>query len=89
MEIKGRIKGNVDAELVLHAMIEYRNYDQAVIVSGDGDFFCLVKYLANNNKLRKLIVPNDKKYSSLYRKHVSYMAGVNRFREKLGIKKEA
>lgn len=89
LEIKGRIKGNVDAELVLHAMIEYRNYDQAVIVSGDGDFFCLVKYLANNRKLRKLIVPNDKNYSSLYRKHVSYIAGVNKLREKMGIKKEA
>jgi len=89
LEIKGRIKGNVDAELVLHAMIEYRNYDQAVIVSGDGDFFCLVKYLANNLKLCKLIVPNDKKFSSLYRKHTSYIAGVNKLREKLGIKKEA
>lgn len=39
LEVRGRIKGNVDAELVLHAMIEYHNYDKAVIVSGDGDFF--------------------------------------------------
>src|SRR3989338_8852343 len=30
-------KGNVDAELVLHSMIEYPNYDKAIIVSGDGD----------------------------------------------------
>src|SRR5687768_3052949 len=42
---EGRIKGNVDAELVLHAMIEYPNYSQAVIVSGDGDFHCLVEHL--------------------------------------------
>ena len=34
------IKGNVDAELVLHSMIQYKNYDKAVIVSGDGDFHC-------------------------------------------------
>jgi len=27
-------KGNVDAELVLHAMIEFQNYEKAVIVSG-------------------------------------------------------
>ena len=26
---EGRVKGNVDAELVLHAMIEFPNYDQA------------------------------------------------------------
>lgn len=35
-----KIKGNVDAELVLHTMIEYENYDKAIIVSGDGDFHC-------------------------------------------------
>ena len=34
----GKIKGNVDAELVLHTMIELPNYEKAVIVSGDGDF---------------------------------------------------
>ena len=42
LEIKRKagifIKGNVDAELVLHTMIEYPNYDKAIIVSGDGDF---------------------------------------------------
>lgn len=32
------VKGNVDAELVLHSMIQYPNYDKAIIVSGDGDF---------------------------------------------------
>jgi uncharacterized LabA/DUF88 family protein len=41
----GKVKGNVDAELVLHAMIEYDNYDQALIVTGDGDLYCLVDYL--------------------------------------------
>ena len=41
----GKAKGNVDAELVLHTMIEYSNYDKALIVSGDGDFYCLVDYL--------------------------------------------
>lgn len=34
----GTVKGNVDAELVLHTMIEYKNYQKAIIVSGDGDF---------------------------------------------------
>lgn len=38
------VKGNVDAELVLQVMHEYQNYNKAVIVSGDGDFYCLVKY---------------------------------------------
>jgi len=34
----GGVKGNVDAELVLHTMIEYQNYEKALIVTGDGDF---------------------------------------------------
>jgi uncharacterized LabA/DUF88 family protein len=62
----GRTKGNVDAELVLHSMIEYVNYDKAVIVTGDGDFFCLVQYLKDNQKLKKLIVPNQYNYSCLF-----------------------
>ena len=41
----GKVKGNVDAELVLQAMIDYGAYDQAIIVTSDGDFHCLVKYL--------------------------------------------
>src|SRR3972149_1070486 len=45
------VKGNVDAELVLHSMIEYPNYDKAIIVSGDGDFYCLVEHLVNKEKL--------------------------------------
>ena len=64
----GRVKGNVDAELVLHAMIEYDNFDQAVIVTGDGDFYCLIEYLRNQGKLFALLVPNFFKYSGLLKK---------------------
>jgi uncharacterized LabA/DUF88 family protein len=66
----GRVKGNVDAELVLHTMIEFPNYEKAVIVSGDGDFHCLIKYLRDKKKLEKLIIPNQKKYSSLLREFI-------------------
>jgi len=61
----GTTKGNCDAELVLTAMIQYKNYSKAVIVSGDGDFQCLAKYLYEHNKLGALLVPNQKKYSAL------------------------
>ncbi len=59
------VKGNVDAELVLHTMIELPNYNQAVIVTGDGDFYCLVDHLNKIGKLFRLLVPNEKKYSGL------------------------
>jgi len=61
----GNVKGNVDSEVVLHSMIEYQNYDKAVIVSGDGDFLCLGKYLLENNKLKIILAPNKFSYSSL------------------------
>jgi uncharacterized LabA/DUF88 family protein len=77
-----RIKGNVDAELVLHSMINYRNYDRAIIVSGDGDFYCLVEYLESKKKLYKIIVPNGK-YSSLLRKYAKYITPLNLFLEKV------
>lgn len=63
--VDGKTKGNCDAELVLQVMIEYQNYDKAVIVTGDGDFYCLVKYLIEKNKLKALIVPNRHKFSAL------------------------
>lgn len=67
------VKGNVDAELVLHAAaIEYDNYDKAVLVSSDGDFACLVKYLRANNKLAKIITPTAT-YSVLLRSHSDYI----------------
>ncbi len=61
----GTTKGNCDAELVLNAMIEFNTYDKAVIVSGDGDFFCLADYLRSKSKLGAVIIPNRKKFSSL------------------------
>ena len=84
----GRIKGNVDAELVLHAMVEYQNYQKAVIVSGDGDFHCLIKYLRGKGKLKKLIIPNRSKFSSLLREFLSYDVDfMNNLKDKLGYKK--
>ncbi len=80
----GVIKGNCDAELVLHAMIEYKNYDKAVIVSGDGDFHCLVEHLENRNKLKKLIIPNEKSYSSLLKKFRKDIVFLNGVKDKIG-----
>jgi len=79
----GDVKGNVDAELVLHTMIEYDNYDKALIVTGDGDFYCLVDYLIKNGKLLKLMIPNINKYSSLFRKLRPHMVFMNDLRGKL------
>ena len=53
----GKIKGNCDAELVLQAMIDLNDYDKAVIITSDGDFGCLVKYLLKIDKLERVLAP--------------------------------
>jgi len=84
---KGNIKGNVDAELVLHsAAIEFNNYDKAVIVSGDGDFKCLHNFLKSKNKLLNIIIPNPYSESSLLKPLQKYKIMLNREREKLEFK---
>lgn len=75
-------KGNVDAELVLHTMIEWENFNKAIIVSGDGDFYCLIEYLESKKKLGKIITPNHK-YSSLLRKFANYIVQAELFKNKV------
>jgi uncharacterized LabA/DUF88 family protein len=79
----GKVKGNVDSELVLHTMVEYQNYDQALIVAGDGDYHCLVDFLIGKEKLLKLMIPNRDKFSSLYRNLMSHIVFINNLKEKL------
>lgn len=86
----GTTKGNCDAELVLQAMIEYGNYDRAVIVTGDGDFYCLVKYLAEKDKLKAVLAPDRFKFSALLRFKICrpYLRFMNDLKGKLAYKKE-
>lgn len=82
-----KVKGNVDAELVLHTMVEYNNYDKSLIVTGDGDFYCLLDYLIKQNKLLKLMIPNKDEFSSLLRKLMTYIVFMNNLKDKLEYKK--
>jgi uncharacterized LabA/DUF88 family protein len=76
-------KGNVDAELVLHAAaIEYENYDKAVIVTSDGDFACLLKYLKDKDKLLRIVTPNTR-FSSLFRPFSGMIVTLEKMKEKL------
>lgn len=83
----GNTKGNVDAELVLHSMIQFANYDKAIIVSGDGDFYCLIEYLEENRKLDKVLIPNHNSYSSLLLRFKKFLRPLNNLRNKLILNK--
>jgi len=79
----GKPKGNVDAELITHTLLEAKNYDKAVIVAGDGDYYCLVEHLKKENKLKSLVIPNRNKYSSLLKKFAPDMDFVSDLRQKV------
>ena len=64
-------KGNVDTDLVFEIMkslIENNTLDKIVLVSGDGDYKKLVEYLIGKDKFLKILFPNKKFASSLYKK---------------------
>ena len=85
---QGELKGNVDAEMVLYALTQINQYDKAVIVSGDGDFYTLVQYLKSQGKLHTLLVPNEKAYSNLYDSLDIKTDFVDDLRQKLEYKKK-
>jgi uncharacterized LabA/DUF88 family protein len=86
----GKIKGNVDADIVLRAVLERDEYDQAIIVSSDGDFYSLAQYLYTERKLAAVISPDFEHCSALLRRaardKIQYM---NELRNKLEYKKES
>ena len=86
---KMTVKGNVDAELVLHAAaVEYPNYDKAIIVSGDGDFHCLVRFLDERGKLLNLMTPNQH-FSKLLREFSRYVIELGTIKTNIEYKQKA
>jgi len=81
-EEKRVVKGNIDADLVLHVMKEKINYDKAIIVSGDGDFYTLIEHLDQENKLLKVLTPNWQ-YSSLLKPYENYIVRLDQKRQEL------
>lgn len=79
---KSHVKGNIDAELVLYAMKEMPNYAKAIIVSGDGDFYCLVEYLEQKGRLECVMTPNWK-YSTLLKPYEKYIVRLDQKRRDL------
>jgi uncharacterized LabA/DUF88 family protein len=81
-EDKKPVKGNIDADLVLWAMKELSNYDKAILVSGDGDFYSLVEYLEGKKRLAHILTPSFQ-YSQLYNKFENYIVRLDQFKHEL------
>jgi uncharacterized LabA/DUF88 family protein len=69
VSVGGKVKGNCDAELVLKSVSDFytKSFDNCIIVSGDGDFGCLVEFMQKNNAISQVIAPDQEKCSILIR----------------------
>jgi uncharacterized LabA/DUF88 family protein len=82
----GKAKGNCDADLVLKTVQEYyeNGYENAVIISSDGDYASLVTFLINKNKLRVILSPaNEKKCSVLLKRTGAKISYINNQRSNI------
>jgi len=64
-----KIKGNCDAELVLKTVSGFytKSFDKCLLITGDGDFGCLVEFLKENKVIEGVISPDENKCSILLR----------------------
>jgi len=86
----GSHKGNIDADLVLQAMIDFfeNKFDKTVIVTSDGDFYSLVKYIYDHGRLKAVISPHQKTCSTLLKKTArEKIIFIDNLRNKLEYKK--
>lgn len=66
----GTKKGNVDSDIIFNAMKRLylkESFNKIVLVSGDGDYKMLVDFLIKENRFEKILFPNKKYASSLYK----------------------
>jgi uncharacterized LabA/DUF88 family protein len=68
--MQGKKKGNVDSDIVFHIMKKlYKEdvFDRIILLSGDGDYKMLVDFLIRERRFKKILLPNKKFASSLYK----------------------
>ena len=53
---------------IMKKLYKKETFSKIVLVSGDGDYKLLVDFLIEENKLKKILFPNKKFASSLYKK---------------------
>jgi len=89
----GKKKGNVDSDIIFHIMkkmYKKEDFTKIILVSGDGDYKPLVDFLIEENKFVKMLFPNKKFASSLYKKLGSqYFDYLENVKEKIRKKKRA
>ncbi len=91
----GKKKGNVDSDIIFSIMKRiYKNesFEKVVLVSGDGDYKMLVDFMIEEDRFEKILFPNKKFASSLYKRIGAQYFGYldeNGVRNKIEKKKRA
>ena len=70
LEVDGKVKGNCDAELVVQSVSDFyeKRNEQIILVTGDGDFACLVDFCLHKKMAVRICCPNRDFVSYLLRK---------------------
>ena len=77
------IKGNVDSDLIVKMWAEEKNYDQAIVISGDGDFLPLHQFLKTKNKLFKIGIPLEKTCPKIFKDFRKYLFFIDALKPKI------
>jgi uncharacterized LabA/DUF88 family protein len=77
----GMVKGNCDSDMVLRMCLDFWNFDKAVIISGDGDFYSMCQVLSSLDKFRIMLASDKDSIATRY-----YRFGVDKVAFLLDIK---
>ena len=76
----GKKKGNVDTDIVFEickGIMDRHAFSKVVLVSGDGDYKKLVHYLIQRGRFLKVLFPNHRFASSLYKSLPEYCVALD------------
>lgn len=85
------IKGNVDGEIIMQAMIHFyeNKKHKVVLVTSDGDFYCLVEHLYRHHRLDSVLSAHKKNCSVFLRRAAKEkLQFLNKLKQKLMYKKK-
>lgn len=87
--VEGKVKGNCDAELVIQAVSDFydHNTKRWILVSGDGDFGCLLDFYIHKKCRTILLAPNQQFCSYLLKKKNTPIVFLEDVAHKFGTKK--
>jgi uncharacterized LabA/DUF88 family protein len=79
VSVDGKVKGNCDAELVLKTVSDFylKSFASCILVTGDGDFGCLVEFLRLHSSINRVLSPDKDKCSFLLRNKNTEMTFLN------------